>query len=66
MEIIVAHTWPDMGTADVMARANDTHDALGPEGIIQWSKDKSISSSPLLRFLERYPLLNLLLQRLTT
>ena len=40
MEIIVAHTWPDMGTADVMARANDTHGALGPWGYIQWSKDE--------------------------
>ena len=37
-EIIVNHTWEVQGTFLVMARANDTHGALGPWGTIQWSK----------------------------
>ncbi|KYK23486.1 hypothetical protein AYK24_07525 [Thermoplasmatales archaeon SG8-52-4] len=38
-EIIVSHYWNDKGTAMVVARANDTYGALGPEGYLEWSKD---------------------------
>jgi len=64
-EIIVNHTWKMVGVFYIKARANDTHGALGPWGYIKISKDKAITNSPLLRFLERYPLLIQFIQRLS-
>ena len=66
--ITLKHIWENKGNYTIKAKAADF---LGSES--DWTeyevtitKSKSISSSPLLRFLERYPLLHILLQRLTT
>ena len=61
--VIVNHSWSGNGKYIIMARAKDDSNSIG-----QWAKleimmfrGKSLSSSPLLRFLQRYPLLNRLL-----
>jgi hypothetical protein len=61
----VSHIWYEKGTFLIEAKAKDT---FGEESLwgtleVKMPRDKSISSTPLLRFLERYPLLNLLLQK---
>jgi len=63
---IANHSWEKNGTYVIKARIIDSFNYYTP-----WSKltvtmprTKSVSNSLLLRFLERYPLLNLLLQRL--
>jgi parallel beta-helix repeat protein len=60
-QITVNHTFNEIGYFRVKTRANDTHGALGPWGYIKISKDKTITNSLLLRFLERFPLLRFLL-----
>lgn len=63
-EIVISHTWIEDKFHRIRARANDTHGALGPWGYLQVSRDykiERISNSLLLRFLERYSLLNRLL-----
>ncbi len=72
-EVIINHTFEQIQTARIRARANDTYGALGPWGYLQWSKSsvktitmprsKAVSNSLLLRFLERYPLIQYILQR---
>ena len=65
-EISLSHKWSKKGIYDIQVKAKDVFDVESEWSIFQviMPRDKSISSSPLLRFLERYPLLNLLLQRL--
>ena len=67
-EINTSHRWLKQGNFEIRIKAKDTMGAVSDWGILTVSmpRDKSISTSPLLRFLERCPLLNLLLQRLTT
>jgi len=69
-EIIVSHTWNEVVTAMVSSKANDTYGALGPEGYLEWSKVDNKEIEPYKNnvfywFLERYLLLNQLLQRFT-
>ena len=66
VDVEVKHIWIDKGIYIIRAKARDINGAESEwaEFEVSMSRDKSISSSPLLRFLERYPLLNLLLQRL--
>ena len=67
IEVNASHIWNKKGTYIIKARAEDEFGYFGPwsEFTVTMPRDKSISSSPFLRFLERYPLLNLLFQRLT-
>ena len=62
------HTWDEEGEFIVKAKAKDIHGAESDwsEFTVTMPRAKSTYSSPLLRFLERYPLLNLLFQRLAT
>jgi hypothetical protein len=39
-EITISHTWYNLGSAILKARANDTHGALGPWGYLPWSISK--------------------------
>ena len=70
LNITVSHNWTAVGTYVINVKAQDTKDAYGPVETISIkitkSKNKTIFNSLLLRFLERYPLLNLLLQKLTS
>jgi hypothetical protein len=61
-----SHVWEKWGTFKICARAKDVYGFIGDWGeyIITMPRDKSISNSIFLRFLERYPLLNLLFQKL--
>ena len=65
-EVTVSHSCYYQGTYTIKARAKDTDNLWGPWGelTVTMPRDKIISNSPLIRFLERYPLLNLLLQKL--
>jgi len=62
-EVTVSHAWTNQGTYTIRTRAKDTENMWGPWGELQVTmpRDKSISNSLLLRFLERYSLLNRLL-----
>jgi hypothetical protein len=62
----LGHIWDEEGTFTIKAQAKDKYGAESywSEFTVTMPRDKSVSSSPLLRFLERYPLLNLLLQKL--
>jgi len=62
-EVTVSHSWSEQGTYTIKARAKDTENLWGPWGelMVTMPRDKSISNSLLLKFLERYPLLNILL-----
>jgi hypothetical protein len=66
-KVIVSHSWLEDGEYKIRARAKDIFGACSDwkEITVTMPRDKSISSSPLLRFLKRYTLLNLLFQRLT-
>ncbi len=59
-EVIVSHTWVEDGEYKIRARAQDIFGAYSDwkEIIVTMPRDKSISSSLFLRFLERYPLIN--------
>jgi len=61
--ITLNHSWNKKDTYPIVARAKDSYGAEGPWGklIVTIPRDKSLSYSLLLRFLERYPLLNRLL-----
>jgi hypothetical protein len=43
-EIIVNHTWDKFGVIMILARANDTHGALGPWGTLEW-RSKSTNNN---------------------
>ena len=61
-----SHKWTGRGVYTINCKAKDSYGAEGPWGelIVTMPRDKTISSSPLMRFLERYPLLQTLLLRL--
>ena len=61
-----SHIYTHYATVQIIARANDTHGLTGEWGtlLVHISKDKAISNLIFLRFLERYPLLNQLLELL--
>ena len=60
------HKWTNEGTYTIKCKVKDPYDDEGPWGelTVTMPRDKSASSSPLLRFLERYPLLQSLLLKL--
>ena len=66
--VSASYHWSDIGKYNVRVRARDecgfVSDWSDPL-VVTMPRDKSISSLPLLRFLERYPLLHILLKRLT-
>ena len=66
-EISLKHTWYEKGNYTIKAKAKDFlgYESDWSEFTVTMPRDKAISTSTLLRFLERYPKLNLLLQRLT-
>ena len=66
VEVTVNHSWSKQETYTIRARAKDTENLWGPWGELQVTmpRDKTISSSFLLRFLERYPLIHRLLELL--
>ena len=62
-EVTVSHSWDSCKTFYIQVRVKDSENLWGPWGelFVTIEKNKDISISPLLRFLERYPLLNRLL-----
>ncbi|KYK22580.1 hypothetical protein AYK24_01955 [Thermoplasmatales archaeon SG8-52-4] len=60
----IEHTYTRPGTFTIEAKAKDTkgEESNWGELTVTMPRDKEISSSPLMRFLQRYPLLNLLYQ----
>ena len=66
-EITLSYNWSEKGTFVISCWARDIYDSISNVSTLKVTmpRDKSTSISPLLRFLERYPLLNLLLQKLT-
>jgi hypothetical protein len=65
-QIIVPHSWEKKGEYLIAAKANDTYGAESnwSEFTVTMPRTKTVSSSPLMRFLKRYPLTNILLQKL--
>jgi hypothetical protein len=65
-KITLTHTWHEEKVFIIKAKTKDIFDAESEwaEFKVNLPRDKSTSSSPFLRFLERYPLLNLLIQKL--
>lgn len=61
-----SHKWKDQGTYTIKCKAKDPFDEEGPFGelLVTMPRDKSIQNKLFLQFLERFPLLNILLQRL--
>jgi outer membrane protein assembly factor BamB len=57
------HTWADEGTYTIRCKAKDLYDDESSYGelTVKMPRDKAISNSLFLRFLERYPMLNRLL-----
>ena len=57
------HKWIEQGTYTIKCKAKDPYDDESPYGelTVKMPRDKAISNSLLLRFLEQYPLLNRLL-----
>jgi outer membrane protein assembly factor BamB len=57
------HKWTNEGTYTIKCKAKDPYDDESSYGelTVRMPRDKAVSSSLLLRFLERYPLLNRLL-----
>jgi hypothetical protein len=62
-EVMVSHTWIEDGEYKIRARSQDEFGANSDwkEISVTMPRNKAIASSLLLRFLERYPLLNRLL-----
>jgi hypothetical protein len=62
-DVVVSHIWDLEGIYTISVFAEDEHGLIGPKTTktVTMPRDKSISGSLLLRFLERYPLLNRLL-----
>ena len=60
------HTWHENGTFIIRAKVRDVYGVSSDwtEFKVKVTNDRAISSSPFLRFLERYPLLQTLLFRL--
>ena len=65
-QVTVAHKWHNEGKYLIEAKAKDTYGEESDWGTLEVTmpRSKATSSSLLLRFLERYPLLNRLLQRI--
>jgi outer membrane protein assembly factor BamB len=65
-DITVNHTWSEQGTYTIRARAKDTENLWGPWGELQVTmpRYKVMSSSLLLRLLERFPLLEVILSKI--
>ena len=65
MTITRKHVWTDQGTYTIRCKAMDPYDDESSYGelTVKMPRDKSISNSFLLRFLERYPLIQYLLKR---
>ena len=63
-DIDIAHTYTKEGTYTIKAKAKDTYGAESgwSEFTVAMPREKAISSSPLLRLLIQYPMLNRLLQ----
>ncbi|KYK20329.1 hypothetical protein AYK24_03985 [Thermoplasmatales archaeon SG8-52-4] len=57
--INASHTWLKQGNFNIRVKAKNTMGAVSDWGTltIKMPRDKTITSSPLLRFLERYPLM---------
>jgi len=66
VKVFASHRWNEKGTYTIEAMAKDVYGAESnwSEFIVTMTRDKSISSSLLFRFLERYPFLQALLIRL--
>ena len=66
-EVCESHVWNETGTFIITAKIHDFFGLFGldAEFTFKCPRNKSISNSLFFRFLERYPLLNLFLQRLT-
>lgn len=66
IEIYISHSWAEQGTYIISAKAVDIYGAVSNSGELQVTipRDKVISSSLFLRFLERFPLLERLLNLL--
>jgi parallel beta-helix repeat protein len=58
--VIESHIWYKKGSYLIIAKAEDESGLIGAWGalLVKIPRDKSISSSSLFKFLERYPLLN--------
>ena len=66
--VTVNHTWSKRDYYWIIAQAKDVNGSVGPIGTfaVTMPRNKVLSNSLFLQFLERFPLLNLLIQRLTT
>ena len=64
--VTVNHTWIKKDFYWIIAQAKDVNGLIGPIGTfaVTMPREKSIQKSLFLQFLERFPLLNILLQRL--
>jgi len=64
--VTVSHIWSDEGTYTIKATAEDTYGLVGPEGTLEVTmpRNKATYNLLFLRFLEQFPILRLLLQRL--
>jgi len=60
------HTYNDCDTVEIRARAKDIHGAIGDWGtlLVEIPKSKQIINLPFLQWLDRFPILNLLIMRL--
>jgi len=63
-DVKVKHTWNNKGTYTIRAYAEDEYGLVGPEGTLTVTMPRSRAINGFfLRFLEQFPLLQLLLQR---
>jgi outer membrane protein assembly factor BamB len=64
-EITLSHTWSSDGTFTIKAKAKDTFGAEGPEAslTVTMPRNRATYNSLFLRFLEQFPILQMLLQR---
>ena len=67
-EVMISHTWAEDGVYKIRARAQDEFGAYSDwkEISITMPRNKMMPGQFLMRFLERYPVLNLFFQRLNT
>ena len=67
LQIPRTHTWKTKGTYIIKAKIKDVCGVESNWGTltVKMPRDKTTTSSPFFRFLERYPLMNFLLKRLT-